>query len=178
MNCSRANDPTLLNLNIGDTAPATDEKILNAEHRVTWYKYCLEQAVDLYGAAKIVANTDHQYLTEKHKDYVGYANDTTRPMIKQLEMYPTILNEEKLEIRAAFFSLWSDAPDMNLGEYSRTLDKHQYAAKKLRVKISDEDKKQLTSWAVRRTPKYYRTSGHRSGRPCSTGTGPWSATSG
>ena len=70
-----------------------DEKILTVEHRVNWYKYTLEQAVDLYSAATIVANTDHQYLTEKHEDYVGYANDTTRLMIKQLKTYLTILNK-------------------------------------------------------------------------------------
>ena len=29
---------------------------------------------------------------------------------------------------------------MNLGDYVRTLDKHQRAAKKLRVNISDKDK--------------------------------------
>ena len=62
-------------------------------------------------------------------------------MIKQLETHPTIINKEKLEIRAAFFAPWSNAPDMNLGEYARTLDKRQRAAKNLRVNISDKDKK-------------------------------------
>ena len=61
-------------------------------------------------------------------------------MIEQLETHPTILNKEKLENRAAFFAPCYDAPDMSLGEYSRTLDKSQRAAKKLRVNISDEDK--------------------------------------
>ena len=61
-----------------------------------WYKYYLEQAVDRYGVATIVANTDHQYLAEKHEDYVGYANKTMRLMIKQLKTHPTILNKEKL----------------------------------------------------------------------------------
>ena len=50
-------------------------------------------------------------------------------MIKQLETHPTILNKGKLEIRAAFFAQWYDAPDMNLNEYARTLDKRQRAAK-------------------------------------------------
>ena len=50
-------------------------------------------------------------------------------MIKQLKTRPTILNEEKLYIRAAFFTPWSDAPDMNLGEYAKTLYKRQRAAK-------------------------------------------------
>ena len=61
-------------------------------------------------------------------------------MIEQLETHPTILNKEKLENRAAFFAPCYDVPDMSLGEYSRTLDKSQRAAKKLRVNISDEDK--------------------------------------
>ena len=61
-------------------------------------------------------------------------------MIEQLKIYPTILNKEKIEIRAVFFAPWSDAPDMNLGEYARTLNKCQRAAKTFRLNISDEDK--------------------------------------
>ena len=78
----------------------------------------------------MVANTNHQYLTEKHRDYVRYTNETTRLMIEQLKMHPTILNKEKLNIRAALFAPWSDTLDTNLGEYARTLDKRQRAAKK------------------------------------------------
>ena len=36
-----------------------------------------------------------------------------------------------MDIRAAFFAPWSNAPDMKLGEYARTLDKCQCAAKKV-----------------------------------------------
>ena len=90
--------------------------------------------VDLYGVATIVANTDHQYLSKKHEDYVRYSNKTTRSMIEQLETDPTIINEENLEIRAAFFALWSNAQDMNLGEYARTIDRRQRAAKKIEGK--------------------------------------------
>ena len=36
-----------------------------------------------------------------------------------------------MDIRSAFFAPWSDAPDMKLGEYARTLDKCQRAAKKI-----------------------------------------------
>ena len=61
-------------------------------------------------------------------------------MIEQLKTHPTILNEEQLEIRAAFFAPWSDTTDMNVGEYSRTIDKRKRAANKMRVKRSDEDK--------------------------------------
>ena len=35
LNCSCANEPRLLNLNIGDTTTATDEKIFTAGNRVT-----------------------------------------------------------------------------------------------------------------------------------------------
>ena len=66
LNCSRTEDPTLLNLSNGDTTTTTDKKILTALHMVTWYEYYLEQAVDLYGVATIVANTYHRYLAKKH----------------------------------------------------------------------------------------------------------------
>ena len=104
LNCSSANEPTLLNPSIGATATATDEKILIAEHRVTWYNYYLDQAVDLYSVATIVANTDHQYFSENHEDYVGYVNKTTRLVIEQIETHLTIINKENVEIRAAFFA--------------------------------------------------------------------------
>ena len=35
-----------------------DEKTLTATHKQTWYEYYLDQAVDLYGVATVVANTD------------------------------------------------------------------------------------------------------------------------
>ena len=129
LNCSHANEPTILNPSIGDTNTATDKYILTAEHGVTWYEYYLEQALDLYSVAMIVANIDHQYLAKKHEDYSGYANKTMRSMIEQLETHPTILNEEKLKIRAALFAPLSNVPGMNLGDYARTLDKRQHAAK-------------------------------------------------
>ena len=138
---SRAEEPQLLNLKIVDTTTTTGDKILTAEHSFIWYDYYLEQAVDLYGVATISTNTNHQYLAVNNEDYIGYANKMTRSIIKQLETHPAILNEEKLDIRAAFFAPWSDAPDMNLGEYARTLDKRQCAAKTFRVNISDGDKK-------------------------------------
>ena len=36
LNCSRADNPTLLNPIIGDTTTATDKKILTAEQRLMW----------------------------------------------------------------------------------------------------------------------------------------------
>ena len=92
LDCSRADEPQLFNPNIGDTTTTTYENILTADHRVTWYEYYLEQAVDLYSIATIVANTDHQYLAKNHEDYVGYANETTRSMIDHIETQTTILN--------------------------------------------------------------------------------------
>ena len=68
LDCSRADEPQFLNPNIVDNTTTTDKKILTVEHRVTWYEYYLEQAVDLYRVATIVANTNHQYLTEKYEE--------------------------------------------------------------------------------------------------------------
>ena len=48
LDCSRADEPQFLNPNIVDNTTTTDKKILTVEHRVTWYEYYLEQAVDLY----------------------------------------------------------------------------------------------------------------------------------
>ena len=79
-----------------DNTTTTDDNIFTAEHRVSCYKYYLEQAVDYYSIAAIIATTKHQYLTKKHEDYVGSSNETMLSMIEQLETHPIILNEEKL----------------------------------------------------------------------------------
>ena len=50
-------------------------------------------------------------------------------MIEQLKTNPAILNKEKLKIRATFFTPWSSTLDMNLGEYTKIIDKRQRAAK-------------------------------------------------
>ena len=164
LDCSRADKPQLLNPNIVDNTTTTDEKILTAEHRAACYEYYLEQVVNHYGVATIIVTTKHQYLTKKHEDYVGSANETMRSIIEQLETHSIILNEEKLEIMAAFFALWSDAPDMNLRDYARTLDKRQRVAKTFTVNISDEDK--TTHFVTARSnPSCSRTSGRRSGSP-------------
>ena len=42
LNYSRSDDPKILNPSIGDTTTATDDKILTAEHRLTWYEYYLK----------------------------------------------------------------------------------------------------------------------------------------
>ena len=38
LNCSSADEPTVINLSIGDTTTTMDKKILTAECRVTWYE--------------------------------------------------------------------------------------------------------------------------------------------
>ena len=38
LNCSSADEPTVLNPSIGETTTTTDKKILTAECRVTWYE--------------------------------------------------------------------------------------------------------------------------------------------
>ncbi len=63
LNCDRVTMPALLNPKTTDTTSAVDEKIFATEHQKTWYKYYLDQAVDCYGIAVIIASTASQYLT-------------------------------------------------------------------------------------------------------------------
>ena len=64
LDCTRAPKPSLLSPRLSDTTTATSA----AEHRQVWFEYYLDQAVDLYGVAAIVASTDAQYLTELEMD--------------------------------------------------------------------------------------------------------------
>jgi hypothetical protein len=58
LSCARSTMPVLLNPKITDKTSATDEKTLVTKYKQTWYEYYLDQAVNLYGVATIVASTD------------------------------------------------------------------------------------------------------------------------
>ena len=130
LNCTRATKPPLLSPKLNDTKTARDGKNFSVEHKQIWYKYYLNQAVDLYGVATIVASTDSQYLSKLDMDYVGFAKETMQTMLAHLCTQPVILNEEKQVLRRDFFRPWSDSPNMNLQEFASELDKRQRKAKK------------------------------------------------
>ena len=92
LDCARAPKPPLLSPRLTYTTTATDGKTFAAEHRQVWYKYYLDQEVDLYGVAVIVASSDGQYLAELKMDYVGFAKDTTLTMLAHLRTQPVVLN--------------------------------------------------------------------------------------
>ena len=114
LNCTREPKPPLLSPRLTDTTTTTDGKTFAAEHRQVWFEYYLNQAVDLYSVAAIVASTDAQYLAELEMDYIGFAEETTQTMLAHLRTQPVVLNEEKRVLRRDFFRPWSDSPNMNL----------------------------------------------------------------
>ena len=120
--CAQAPKPPLLSLRLTDTTTATDGKTFAADHHQVWYEYYLDQAVDLYGVAVIVASSGGQYLAELEMDYVGFAKETTLRILAHLRTQPVVLIEEKRVLRRDFFRPWSDAPNMNLQEFARKLD--------------------------------------------------------
>ena len=61
-------------------------------------------------------------------DYVGFAEENTQTMLAHLRTQPAVLNEEKRVLRRGFYRPWSDAPNMNLQEIARKLDKRQKKA--------------------------------------------------
>ena len=60
LDCTCAPKPPVLSPKLSDTTTATDGRTLAAEQRQVWYEYYLDQAVNLYGIADIVASTDAQ----------------------------------------------------------------------------------------------------------------------
>ena len=123
LDCTRAPNPPLLSPRLSDTTTATDGKTFAAEHRQVWFEYYLDQVVDLYGVAAIVASTDDQYLAELKMDYIGLAEETTQTMLAHLRTQPVVFNKEKRVLRRYFFRPWSDSPNMNLQEFACELDK-------------------------------------------------------
>ena len=95
LDCAQAPKPPLLSPRLTDTTTATDGKTFAAEHLQVWYKYYLDQAVDLYGVAAIVASSDGRYLAELEMNYVGFAEETTLTMLAHLCTQPVVLDEEK-----------------------------------------------------------------------------------
>ena len=92
LDCTRAPKLPLLSPRLSDTTTVTDGKTFAAEHRQVWFEYYLNQAVDLYDVAAIVASTDSQYLTKLEMDYVGFAKETTQTMLAHLHTKPVVLN--------------------------------------------------------------------------------------
>ena len=95
LDCIRAPKPPLLSLRLTDTTTYTDGKTFATEHCQVWYDYYLDQVVDLYGVAAIVASTDAEYIAKLKMDYVGFAKKTTQTMLAHLRTQPVVLNEEK-----------------------------------------------------------------------------------
>ena len=78
LDCTCAPKPPLLSLRLSDTTTATNRKTFAAEHQQVWFKYYLDQAVDLYSVAAIVASTDTQYLAKLEMDCIGFAKEKTQ----------------------------------------------------------------------------------------------------
>ena len=112
LDCTCAPKPLLLSPKLNDATTARNGNNFAVEHKQGWYKYYLDQEVDLYGVSAIVASTDSQYLAELDMEYVGFAKETTETMLVHLHTQPVVLNEEKRVTRSAFFCPWSDSPNI------------------------------------------------------------------
>jgi hypothetical protein len=139
---SRSTMLDLRNPKITDKITPVDEKTLATEHKQTWYTYYLDQAVNLYDVAVIVASTASEYLTEKKEmDYVGFAKEMAQSMFVFLWTQPAVLNKEKRQIRRNSCLPWSNSPIVTLEEFARNLNKRQQKAKKQEIIVENKDKR-------------------------------------
>ena len=145
-----ANNPTLnwdkmvklpfTHLDITPLKTVTKDKHLTNEHKVTWDKCHLQEAVIFHGRAAIVAAVMPQYIEEKEVDYLGYSMETILSLVSHLRTWPVITKPERMATKAAFIDPWSNSPNQHISAYARDLTRRKNNAKKYDIKITDDNK--------------------------------------
>ena len=136
----RMEKPPFMHPNITPLTTITEDKQLTNEHKVTWDKYHLQEAVIFHGRAAIVAAVMPQYIEEKEVDYLGYSMESILSLIGHLQTWPVITNAERMAKKASFVVPWSDSPNQHLSASARDLTRRQNNATKYGVKITNHNK--------------------------------------
>ena len=93
----------------------TEDKQLTNEHKVTWDKYHLQEAVIFHKRAAIIAAVMPQYLKEREVDYPRYGMETILLLVPYLRTWTVITNAERMPTEASFVVPWRNSPDQHLG---------------------------------------------------------------
>ena len=72
LECKHIKKPELLNQIIEDITKGREILQFQAEQKIEWQEYTLQEVVDLVSVESTVAAVDAQYIEETKEDYVGY----------------------------------------------------------------------------------------------------------
>ena len=117
LDCENMEKPPFTHPNITPLTTVTEDKHLTNEHKVTWEKYHLQEAIIFHGREAIVAAVMPQYIEEKEVDYLGYSMESILTLIAHLRTWPVITNAERMATKASYVAPWSDYPDQHLSAY-------------------------------------------------------------
>ena len=110
-----------------------DEKLLD---------YHTQEEVDDALKNLIIEAVDPQYIEEKKRDYVGYANETAKSMLAHIKStWCKITTREKGVAQRALREPWNLVEDITA--YERALSRNQITCLELGVPINDSDKVQI-----------------------------------
>ena len=140
LDCNKMEKPPFTHPDINPLTTITEEKQLTNEHKLTWGKYHLQEAVIFHGRAAIVADVMTQYIEEKEVDYLGYSMKSILTLIAHLRTWLVIKNTERMATKADFVAPWSDSPEQHLNAYARDLTRRQNNATKYAVNITNDNK--------------------------------------
>ena len=95
LDCNNMEKPPFTHPGITPLTTATEDKQLTNDHKVTWDKYHLQEAVIFHGRSAIVVAVIPQYIEEKEVDYLGYIMESILSLIAHLRTWPVITNGRK-----------------------------------------------------------------------------------
>ena len=121
LDCNRMEKPPFTHPDIIPLTTVAEDKQLINEHKVTWDKYHLQEAVIFHGRADIVTAVMPKYIEEKEVDYLRYSMETILSLVAHLRTWPVITNSESMAMKAAFVAPWSYYPDQHLSTYDQDL---------------------------------------------------------
>ena len=84
LDCDNMEKPPFTLPNITPLMTVTKDKHVTNEHKVTWDKYHLQEAMIFQWIAAIVAAVMPQYIEEKEVDYLGYSMESILTLIAHL----------------------------------------------------------------------------------------------
>ena len=115
---------------------------LQEEQKLIITEYQQQVAVDNTLKECLIKAVDEQYIEELKKDYIGYANKTTKTILAHIKItWCKVTTQEKQKAKAQIRDPWDQV--MHIKSYARRLDKDQTTIREVGVGCGNPEKTQI-----------------------------------
>ena len=119
-----------------------DMLTLQEEQKLVIMEYQQQVAVDNTLKECLINSVDDQYIEELKKDYIGYADETTKTLLAHIKStWCKVTTQEKKKAKAQLREPWDQV--MHIKTYARRLDKNQTLSREVGVGCGDTEKTQI-----------------------------------